>query len=101
MASFTKRKSGYQARVRRRGYPTLTETFRTLADAKIWARQQEFGIDRRTLPDILQAKRTTLANCIEEYRLNTTPRHRGTAAEQSKDIIVCRSRCRFASQLRT
>lgn len=90
MASFTKRKSGgYQARVRRRGYPTLTETFRTLADAKIWARQQESGIDRRTLPDILQARRTTLADCIEEYRQHITPRHKGAAAERSKlDIIA-------------
>lgn len=84
MASITKRKTGFQVRIRRRGYPTLTKTLGTLADARRWARDQEVKVDLRTLPDTLKARHTTLSDAIEHYRENITPRHNGATTEQSK-----------------
>lgn len=89
MPSITKRKTGYQVRIRRRGYPTLTRTFDSLADARQWATAQEVKVDLGTLPDTLKARRTTLLDAIEDYREHVTPRHKGADTEQSKlDILA-------------
>lgn len=36
----------YQVKIRRRGYPTQTKTFRSKKEAEIWARQVESEMDR-------------------------------------------------------
>ena len=46
MATITRRKAGYQAQVRRTGYPTRSKCFTALRDAEMWARQVENELDR-------------------------------------------------------
>ena len=41
MANIRKRETGYQAQVRVRGYPPLTKSFKTKADAVQWASERE------------------------------------------------------------
>lgn len=46
MATITRRKTGYQAQVRRKGYPALSRCFDSRKDAEKWARQVEGELDR-------------------------------------------------------
>src|SRR5262249_8262033 len=50
MASIRRRRSVWQAQVRRQGYPPLSRTFHLRADARLWARQTEAELDRGGLP---------------------------------------------------
>lgn len=89
MATIIKRgPRSHQARIRRIGYPTLTRTFDTRADAEKWAREQEHKVDRGTLPDTLEARRTTLADALRDYRLNVTPLHKGALVETNRILAI-------------
>jgi hypothetical protein len=50
MATITKRKNGWSAQVRRKGYATRTKTIPTKGAATAWAREQEGLIDQGRLP---------------------------------------------------
>jgi hypothetical protein len=50
MATIRRRKSKWQAQVRRQGHPPLSRTFHLRADAELWARQTEAELDRGGLP---------------------------------------------------
>ena len=83
MATITKRKTGWNVQVRRTGYAPRSRTFRTKPEAQAWARQQETLMDAKALPptDAL-LKHTTLAQLIDRYRQEVTPKKRGRAAEE-------------------
>jgi len=49
MSSIMKVKSGYQARVRRKNYPTQVKNFRYRSDVKSWAEATERAIATGTL----------------------------------------------------
>lgn len=85
MATITKRKTGWNVQVRRTGYALRSKTFRTKPEALAWARQQEVRIDENTLPPTDKLlKHTTLAQLIDRYRLEVTPKKRGKVAEDSR-----------------
>ncbi|MDV2583755.1 hypothetical protein, partial [Alkalibacillus haloalkaliphilus] len=66
MASITKRKGGWCAQVRRKGYAPRTKTLPSKSLAQAWAREQEGLIDQAKLPVSdapLRAKR--LADLID------------------------------------
>ena len=88
MATITKRTTGWNVQVRRKGYASRSKTFPSKAQAKAWARQQEVLMDAKALPrtDAL-LKQTTLGQLIERYRMEVTPKKRGKLAED------CRLRC--------
>ena len=88
MATICKRGDRWQARVRRKGGPPTSRTFRLKADAEKWAAQVEvdaerggFSSDRHVL------ERTVLADLIRRYRDAVVP-----SLEQSNAIT---SRCRW------
>ncbi len=85
MATITKRKSGWNVQVRRKGYAPRSKTFGTKPEARAWARQQEVLMDAKTLPrtDVL-LKATTLAQLIDRYRREVTPKKRGRGAEDCR-----------------
>jgi hypothetical protein len=60
MASFRQHGNGWQGRIRRRGYPYITKTFETKADAEQWARSVESEIDKGQFVSINEAQSTTL-----------------------------------------
>ncbi|WP_438394824.1 tyrosine-type recombinase/integrase [Caballeronia sp. DA-9] len=84
MASFSKRTNStgevtHQAKCRRNGFPTLSKTFRNLADAKKWARQVERGWDNGEVPaaPATEGGHGTLADVLKRYRDEVAPNHKG------------------------
>jgi integrase len=83
MASIRKRGSSWQAQVRREGYPPLSKTFATKADAQAWARDQERSIDRAEAPiSTRELKGLTVADLLRRYRDTVTPTKRGADPER-------------------
>jgi hypothetical protein len=82
MASIRRRKSTWQAQVRRQGYPPLSRTFHLRADAELWARQTEAELDRGGLPaDSRGLQSHTLGDLLERYGNEVVPRKRGSDRE--------------------
>ncbi|MBU2798963.1 site-specific integrase [Acidithiobacillus sp. VAN18-4] len=79
MASINPRKDrdgntiGWQAQVRRKGYPTQSQTFRKKSQAQAWARQVESEMERKVFIPRGEAERTTLGECFERYLQEITP----------------------------
>ncbi|MBM6581764.1 site-specific integrase [Microvirga sp. BT689] len=83
MATIRKRGSSWQAQVRREGYPPLSKTFPSKADAAAWARDQERAIDRAELPTTARAlKGITVGDLLRRYREAITPTKRGAEPEK-------------------
>ena len=77
MATITQRKAGYQAQVRRKGYPTRSKCFAVLRDAEAWARQLEHELDRGIFLDRFEADKHTLADILDRYAREVSPTHKG------------------------
>lgn len=87
MATFQQRESGaWQAKVRRKGYPTQSQTFLRKAEAEAWARHMESQIDRGIRREILASRaelqRITLRDALLRYEREITPRKRGADQER-------------------
>jgi integrase len=83
MATIRKRDSSWQAQVRREGYPPLSKTFASKADAAAWARDQERAIDRAELPTtVRELKGVTVGDLLRRYSETVTPTKRGAGPEQ-------------------
>lgn len=77
-----KRGERWQARVRRRGYPPQSDTFRTRAAAERWARDVEAKMDAGSFEATsTEARRLTLAEALERYATTVTPKKRGRVRE--------------------
>jgi integrase len=81
MASFRQHGNGWQGRIRRRGYPDITKTFETKADAEKWARALEFEIDKGQFVSVNEAQRTTLGDVIARYLVEVTPTMKGVTED--------------------
>ena len=86
MASFIPRKgpSGrrvWQAHIRRRGYPAQVRTFDNKAEAEAWAATIESEIARGVFVSRAEAESTTLAEALDRYLTEVTPRKRRPQAE--------------------
>lgn len=81
MAQIEQRESGYwQARIRRRGYPAVSQTFELEKDAKAWARAIEREMDLGTYVPVSRAQRITLEELALRFESEFAPSHyRGTA----------------------
>lgn len=66
MATITKRNGRWQARVRRKGFPTQTKTFSQKTDAQKWVRHVEVKIETHELPQE-KPDYPTLRQAIERY----------------------------------
>lgn len=76
MAAFEQRESGYwQAKIRRRGWPAKSKTFRTKSEAETWARQVESEMDRGVFVSASDAERTTLGDLIDRFVKEFAPHH--------------------------
>lgn len=80
MAAITKRKNGqWQAKIRRRGWPAQSKTFRTKADAEGWARAVEREMDIGAFIHRDDAERTTFKDAADRYSREVLPKQRGKA----------------------
>jgi integrase len=85
MATISRRGGTWQAKVRRKGYPTQSATFQTKAAAERWARDIESKVDRGTLSPVeSDARRITLREAIERYEVEVTATKRGANRERAR-----------------
>ncbi len=77
MASFRKHGRGWQARVRRQGYPDEVKTFASRTEAECWARAVEAEMDRGEYVSRALADETSFGEVIQRYINNVTPNKRG------------------------
>lgn len=85
MATINRHRGGWQARVRRRGYPQQTATFDTKAQAERWAREIEGKIDSHAFTPITkEAERTTLREALERYEKERTAKKAQPNSERSR-----------------
>lgn len=82
MATITKRKTGWNVQIRRKGYAPRSATFPTKGAASAWAREHEALMDQGALPvsDAL-LKKTTLSQLMDRYLRDITPRKRSATTE--------------------
>ncbi|MFA7496278.1 MAG: site-specific integrase [Acidithiobacillus sp.] len=78
------RRIGWQARIRRRGFPELTKTFRTQEDAEAWHNKTLSEMQRGLWRDSTEAEHTSLGEALERYLKEETPQKRGARQEASR-----------------
>lgn len=81
MATLRKHGRGWQARVRRRGYPDEVKTFPSKVEAERWARAIEGEMDRGEFVSRTEAEQTTFGEIIQRYIETITPKKRGHVEE--------------------
>lgn len=85
MASIRELESGkWQVQVRRRGLKPAAKSFENKVDACRWARMLESEIDRGVFFDRSEAERTTVAELIDRYLREVTPRKRSAKRETQR-----------------
>lgn len=85
MATIRKHGAGYQARIRRRGWPVQTKTFPTKAAAERWVRQAEAQMDEGTFaPFTAEQQALTLDKALERYLKEITPLKAGAEQERMR-----------------
>lgn len=85
MATISKRKTGWIAQVRRKGYSPRTKTFRSKSDAQAWARDLEAEMDRGALPQCDRSlKGESLKTLIDRYLSEVTPKKLSRETESQR-----------------
>lgn len=94
MATYSKRANGrWQAKVRRRGLPPLSQVFDRKTDAENWAGTQESEFARGVWRNRSTADATTLYELLDHYQRDVVPTKRG------RDVEVLRIRTMQRDQL--
>lgn len=88
MANIEKRKTSnnettYRVKIRLKGHPTQTATFKRLTDAKIWTQQTESAIREGRYFKTSEAKKHTLAEAIDRYLQNILPKKSKSMSDQT------------------
>ena len=91
MASIEKRTNpdgaqSYRVKVRLKGYPIQTATFRRLTDAKKWATHTESAIQEGRHFKTAEAKKHTFAEMVDRYVKDVLPTKPKQAAKQSQQL---------------
>lgn len=83
MAVIAQRDNGrWQAKIRRRGWPPQSKTFRIRADAEAWARAVEREMDVGAFIQRDDAERTTFKEAADRYAEEVLPSKRGKAQDE-------------------
>jgi hypothetical protein len=92
MASIRQRSRVWQARVRRKGYPEEVGSFKTKAEAQIWARGIESAMDQGSHQSIHAATELLLADVLHRYMHEVTPSKRGAQREAESIQFMLRQK---------
>lgn len=85
MATFRKRGPGrWEAQIRRRGWPTKTQTFPTKADAQSWASEVEAAMRSGGQSDVSVLRSLTLRTLLQRYLEDETPKKKGCDSESCR-----------------
>ncbi len=71
----------WQAKIRRQGYPSQTNTFESKREAEAWVSVIESEMTRSVFVDRSKAERETLDQVIQSYIDKVAPEHKGGDAE--------------------
>jgi integrase len=82
MAYYEKRGDAWRAQIRRKGYPTLSSTFDTKAEAQRWAAEIEGDMSRSRFVDTRKAESTTLTDALDRYVAKVSDSKKGSAQEK-------------------
>ena len=74
---------GYQAKIRKKGYPTQNKTFRTKKDAEAWATVVESEMVRGVWRDRSESESTTLKECLDRYISEVIPSKKGDGRRET------------------
>ena len=74
---------GYQAKIRKKGYPTQNKTFRTKKEAEAWATVVESEMLRGVWRDRSEAEGTTLKDCLARYIQEVIPSKKGDGRRET------------------
>ena len=74
---------GYQAKIRRKGYPTQNKTFRTKKEAEAWATVVESEMVRGVWRDRSESESTTLKDCLVRYIQEVIPSKKGDGRRET------------------
>ncbi|MER2197205.1 site-specific integrase [Methylobacterium brachiatum] len=92
MANIRKRGRAWQVQIRRDGFPPITKSFRSKADADHWAREAERQIERGELSSQARtAKGLTIGALLQRYEAEITSGKRGQKFEASRIRTFLRS----------
>ena len=92
MANIRKRGRAWQVQIRRDGFPPITKSFRSKADADHWAREAEHQIERGELSSQARtAKGLTIGALLQRYEAEITSGKRGQKFEASRIRTFLRS----------
>ncbi|MBU2843826.1 site-specific integrase [Acidithiobacillus thiooxidans] len=75
---------GWQAKIRKKGFPAQSKVFRNKADAQAWASMVEGEMVRGLWRDRSQSESTTLKECLERYLTEVTPHKKTPHPEQMR-----------------
>lgn len=74
---------GWQAIIRKRGFPSQTKTFRIRRDAEAWAKITESEMLRGVWQNRTEAENTTLREALDRYAREVSSAKKGAAQEMS------------------
>ena len=72
MATFRKKKNGWNVQIRRSGFPNLSKTFSLKSDAQIWAREIELKLERGDIPLSSKSSSQNLGDILSRYQTDVT-----------------------------
>ena len=85
MATYEQRPGGaWRAKIRRKGYPALSATFDTKAEAQRWAAEIEGDMSRARFVDMREAERTTLTEALDRYAREISVGKKGAKQELTR-----------------
>ena len=89
MASFRQRpgpggRRVWQVRIKKRGYEEMARTFDLKTEAERWAKQVEAEMDRGVFVSRAEAEATTLAEALDRYEREVTPKKKSSSDERYK-----------------
>jgi len=86
MATISKRGDGYQVKIRIKGHPAQTNTFKRLTDAKRWGTQTEAAIRERRYFKTAEAEKHTFADLADRYISDILPTKPKSQYKQTQQL---------------
>jgi integrase len=85
MATIEQRPNGtWRTKIRKKGYPSLSASFDTKADAQRWAAEIEGDMSRKRFVDTREAESTSLSDALSRYQREVTVHKKGSVQEKTR-----------------
>ncbi len=90
MATYQRRAGSWRALIRKKGFPQVSATFDTKAQAERWAKEIETEMARSRWVDTREADALTIAEALERYRREVSAHKKSHRNERSRITILTR-----------